>query len=844
MTRQLFSWISLLALGLSAIPARAQVAADGTLNTQVTPTGAAFNITGGTTTSGNNLFHSFSQFSIPTGGSVLFDNAANIANIFSRVTGNSISNIDGLLQTSGSANLFLLNPNGIIFGPNARLNIDGSFTATTADSILFNSGFAFSASNPQTPPLLGVNVPVGLQFAGNPGAIAVQGTGHNLTRNNSFVRPIERSGSVSGLRVDPGRTLALIGGDLNFEGGVVTADSGRIELGSVNSGVVGLNSTPQGLTFNYNNVQNFRDINLAQRSLADTSGTLGGGSIQLQARRVILNDGSTLLQQNFSSQPAGPISIFATESVDSNRPLRVPGIANAIINETLGTGEGGNIEIFTPRLTLDEGDAIIMTRTLSSARGGDIFINAPDLVQVVGELTPAGGGTSSIVSAARGSGDGGNITLSTNRLRVNGGNISTPTLGAGNSGNLTVNAARSVDVRGGLLAVSTFSTGDAGQLTVNTRNLRLTDGGRISSSTISSGTAGNIFINASGRVSVSGRDSVSSELSRIKSTADIPSPAIQQALGLPPSVDGVSGDVTINTPILRVANGAEVSVSNEGSAPAGSLNVNANFVVLNREGKLLAATASGEGGNINLQVRDVLSLRNQSLISATAGGTGNGGNINIATRFIVAANNSDIVANAFEGNGGNITISARGIFGTEFRPQLTPESDITASSEFGVDGIVRINNLNFSPRSEAAQLPEDVSDPSQDISSGCAAVARDNRFTVIGRGGLPPNPNEGLRSDRVWSDVRDLSTFRSSQQVKNESISTHSAKSPVDRDLSTLGSFQQVKNESISTHSAKSPVNFTEATGWVVNEAGQVELVTAVSSGDAIASSVNCLGGH
>ncbi|MDY7015638.1 MAG: S-layer family protein, partial [Cyanobacteriota bacterium] len=182
-------------------------------------------------------------------------------------------------------------------------------------------------------------------------------------------------------------------------------------------------------------------------------------------------------------------------------------------------------------------------------------------------------------------------------------------------------------------------------------------------------------------------------------------------------------------------------------------------------------------------------------------------NLNIATRFIVAANNSDIIANAFQGNGGRITITANGIFGTEFRPQLTPESDITASSEFGVDGIVRINNLTFSPQSES-ELPEETSDPDQEITSGCA-VAQGNSFTVTGRGGLPPNPNEGLRSDRTWSDVRDLSEFRSSRQVIPRAKSANSA-------------------------------DVTEATGWVVSETGQVELIAAVPNGGAIAQSVNC----
>ncbi len=229
---------------------------------------------------GANLFHSFQNFSLPTGNVAVFDNPVDIQNIISRVTGNNISNIDGLIKANGNANLFLINPKGIIFGPNAQLGIGGSLIGTTANSIKFADGSEFSAVNPNPPSLLAINVPVGLQFGTNPQSITNQSQVTSLLPLPSVDPSIPLPKNV-GLEVMPGQTLALIGGDIILNNGNLTVSSGEIHLGSVaNAGLVNLQTTPVGLSFDYSNILNFGNIT-ANNSTINTSG-IGGGKVDIK----------------------------------------------------------------------------------------------------------------------------------------------------------------------------------------------------------------------------------------------------------------------------------------------------------------------------------------------------------------------------------------------------------------------------------------------------------------------------------------------------------------------------------------------------------------------------------
>ncbi|UKP01268.1 filamentous hemagglutinin N-terminal domain-containing protein [Nostoc sp. UHCC 0870] len=245
-------------------------------------------IEGGTQV-GNNLFHSFQDFSILTGTSVHFKNGLDVQNIITRITGGSVSNIDGLISANGTANLFLINPSGIVFGPNARLDIGGSFLATTADAIEFPNG-SFSATNPQAP-LLTIDIPIGLRFNGNSGSITVEGAGQGLIAPSSLFSPTIPNNNSLHLSVNEKQTLALLADKITLEGANLASQSGNIELGSINSGFINLIPASNGWSFNYEGVSHFDDINISKQSLINASGN-PGGLVQAHGANIDLQDGS------------------------------------------------------------------------------------------------------------------------------------------------------------------------------------------------------------------------------------------------------------------------------------------------------------------------------------------------------------------------------------------------------------------------------------------------------------------------------------------------------------------------------------------------------------------------
>lgn len=809
------------------------VTSDGTTATTVTNSGS-FTVTGGTQHL-NTLFHSFVDFS-PDTWDVLFQlngSQSTVDTIINRVTGENTSFINGQLQLTGgnSPDFFLINPHGIIFGNNASLALPGSFLASTAEAIVFEDDLSFSATAPESPPLLTVSRPVGLRMGSSSGNIYVNNTGHNLTQSSVF-SPVSRISNPLSLTVPVGETLALIGRNLNLDGGILVSETGHIELSAVSQGQVNLNSINTPWQLDYGDVERFGNITLGNRSFVDVSqvdiNTAGGGSITMVGHDVQLADASIVLVQNLGNQPAGDIRVQAegTLAIVGTNPFG--DILTGFKNQNMGSGESGNLEFQVDSLSVTQG-AEVEAATYGVADGGDVVIEASNTIDIVGFSSDSPDSTSTISTITVGSGHAGDLNIKSRALSIrDGGNLISFNFfnpffgGSGDAGDLQIDVSEGIEIVGdniitqipsGLTA-TTLSNGNGGSLTIMTPRLVIANGGRIGTTTFSDGNAGDLIIDVSESIHLNGVGTSEFNPSLIIASANILDPFTRNLFGLPDAPTGRSGEIVIQTPSLELTEGAQITVRNDGSGDSGDLMIEGSFVSLDQESEITASTLSGEGGNIRLSLDSALVLLNGSQLSSEASGRGNGGNITINAPVMLGIGNSDIVANAVTGSGGNISITTQGIIGLVFRNIRTVENDITASSELGVDGSVEITNFGSEITTSLVELSDTLEDKSSQITQGCGAAVHE--FVVTGRGGVPQGPTDVLLPDNLWVDIRDVNT---------------AALSNIMPPAEPVVSFPSLTQSTL-----------TEATTWQTSDGGQIELITFNPNQTHLPDLATCLG--
>jgi filamentous hemagglutinin family protein len=725
--KSLFKVVFIALLSATAsIKTNAQVVSDDTAGSQIDRENNLFTITGGTVV-GENLFHSFEKFSVSTGFAAYFNNALTIQNIFSRITGGSISTIDGLIRANGNTSLFLINPAGIIFGSNAQLDIGGSFIATTAERFIFDGRIAFEATASDIKPLLTINMPLGLQFAGNSGSIT--------SINNT-------APGRSNLRLTPNQTLALIGSGVDLERLNAIAFDGNIEIASIDQGTVSLSlDNDRGWQLGYQNVIEFDRLTL-NSAFIDTSGSQGLS--RLRGTTIDLTLGSTIRNFTIAEGNGGKIDLLATEAITVDNSSLFTQVGLGLDLEVAGMG--GDLTIKAPQVSLINGSAV-SAGTISLGSGGNIEIEASDFLQL-------SGGTNQIPSllstSTQGAGRGGQIQIRIGSLSVLDGSQIQAFAGEGQGGTISIEATKEVELSG---------TGTLKLIDPNTREITF--------KTLNSGI-----------LASSGVENIPFELQ--------------------PS--GKSGNLIVNTPQLSISEAAELSVSNFGPENAGNIQISATELNLAAAGKIVANTASGTGGSIVLQT-DSLILRDRGEISTTALRNGNGGNINTTADNVVILESSNLRANAQQGSGGNILIDTRGFF-------VAPNSEITASSTLGTDGIVNIVTPDVNSKLETYRTEPSPIAAANRIATGCGLGQNfiKNQFRYTGRGGLPPSPLEGSTDTELLSDLGTPREITPDKQYLEP-------KFPIS--VSSL---------------PENPLPIQEASTWIVNQQGKIELVAPTSN--------------
>ncbi|MBW4510407.1 MAG: filamentous hemagglutinin N-terminal domain-containing protein [Scytonematopsis contorta HA4267-MV1] len=613
------------------------------------------NIEGGTQR-GSNLFHSFSQFNINNGQSVYFNNPIGVQNILTRVTGGQISNILGTLGVNGSANLFLINPSGIVFGENARLDIGGSFIASSASNIKFLDGSEFNASLTQEKPLLTISVPVGLGMGNNPGEIKVLGPGSGVAYEYDKNKPrFPTDSSVVGLEVKPEKTLALLGGNVIINGGVIRSPAGRIEIGSVASNAqVSLVPVIEGWQLGYETVPNFADIQISDKAFISGTG-VGGAYISLRGRNINLSNESFLIANTKGDRNGGEVRIVG-ESITLNQA--------DVSNHTFNSGNAEKIELFAKKSILLENNAGVGSHTTANGDAGEIIVSADSIT--INKQSGMGSNT-----YGKGTGRGGRFFIKANSMLLDNSGFAAMSDSRGNAGviDITTGSLEFRNTSG--IDTSSYSSGNGGKINIRTNSLLLENNVGLASNVgeNSTGKAGEINIIADSLVlrnnvginsdtqgaGDAGKINISSNYLLMEDTTGITT----QSFGR-----GEAGVIILNVGDMIVRNTSGLSSNANGSGNGGQVNITANSLLIENNSGFSNGKGDrgGRAGDFNINVKNSFVLRNTSGIGTDTWGSAAAGQINVTADYFEVSNSSGIHAETkSSGNAGNLRVQARNL---------------------------------------------------------------------------------------------------------------------------------------------------------------------------------------
>lgn len=675
------------------------------LNTQINQAGNSYIITGGTRPGGGpNLFHSFGNFSVGGGDLANFFNNTGLltSNILARVTGGNISNIDGTIQTTGfgSANLFLMNPSGVVLGPGASLNVGGSVSFTTAQYLRLFDGvssanfYASPANDGLANNILTIN-PSAFEFlSASPAAYGF------LTAPDPNATMTVR-GSL--LKVSEGRSLSLVGGNITIQSGILSdettqaanlqAPGGRINLVSVASpGEVLLSNFQPAPNINGAAFTTMGTVTLKEGATLNVSGQLDEFEVPIGNGNsgTVLVRGGQLVMDASSIQAItwGAVNGLST-AVDIQVSQSVA-LANAstITTATFGSGRGGDVRLTAPTLTIENARQSIFTTT---GEGGGV---GGDLVLNVGTVSLLDG--SSIESSSQGVGQGGNVTIqglegtgsAAESVTLSGDSfLSSATAGSGAGGRVAI-TSKSLTMEGAATTVKSETTGvgRGGDIVVSVRHANLSGGATIKTLTFSnednapaggsvtvqglsgegnmadsvalSGLGSGVVSDAQGAGTISAGDVTVHAKSVILTDG-----AVIQSGTL--DTTGAGGNVTIVADSVDISGRSSISSQARG-ADAGRTHITANRLLLNNASIASNTTSSGRGGDVVLNV-GTMSLSNGATINSSTSEAGRAGDITMNVGSLTLANHSEITSSstggieieAGAGNAGNITVQSR-----------------------------------------------------------------------------------------------------------------------------------------------------------------------------------------